>query len=194
MASLVRVVAAAPGVTLSQHGTPRQLSGDLSPSGCKAVSSLAICGPQRVASQGMVEHPRCATSRPGLGKSNNGIGGGAGLLDRPKFDQSQLNGGPSTEEGGDIGLLKRMMKNRGGDKYRVLLLDHEKHTESGVTKVLPTVVPSVTAEDARRAFHESKELGAGLVTLAIKEHAEFYAQQMARHGLRSTIAPDGDTV
>lgn len=28
-----------------------------------------------------------------------------------------------------MGNLKQRLRNRGGDKYRVLLLDHERHTE-----------------------------------------------------------------
>eukprot|EP00270_Netrium_digitus_P009296 TRINITY_DN2829_c0_g1_i1.p1 TRINITY_DN2829_c0_g1~~TRINITY_DN2829_c0_g1_i1.p1 ORF type:complete len:205 (+),score=18.51 TRINITY_DN2829_c0_g1_i1:99-713(+) len=117
--------------------------------------------------------------------------GGAGLLERPGLDQSSSSSAPKTDEGGEMGKLRQRLRHDGGDRYRVLLLDHERHTESYVAKVLPTVVPSVTADDARRIFAESREMGAGLVTLAVKEHAEFYAQMMVRKGLRSTIAPDG---
>lgn len=120
-----------------------------------------------------------------------GSGGGAGVLEKPGLDQSfGQDKGPSTESGGEMGRLKDRMRTGGGDQYRVLLLDHARHTEGLVVKVLPVVVPSTTASDARRVFQESRALGAGLVTLAIKEHAEFYAQTMAMKGLRATIEPD----
>lgn len=121
-----------------------------------------------------------------------GSSGGAGVLERPGLDQSRENAdAPKTDAGGDMAQLRQRMRTGGGDKYRVLLLDDERHTEDRVTKVLPTVVPAVTAEDARRLFNESRELGQALVTLAVKEHAEFYAQTMAMRGLRATIQPDG---
>lgn len=126
--------------------------------------------------------------RPGLG----GGGGGTGVLERPGFDQSQFEATPSAEEGGEIGKVREKRGTGGGDRYKVLLLDHERHTESQVAAVLPKVVPSVTPDEARRCFHESRQTGAGLVTVTVKEHAEFYAQMMARSGLRSTIEPDGD--
>ncbi|CAI6011774.1 unnamed protein product [Closterium sp. NIES-65] len=95
--------------------------------------------------------------------------GGASVLERPGLDQSGgADGAPKTDAGGEMGQLKQRMRNGGGDRYRVLLLDHEKHTEDGVAKVLPTVVPSVTVDDARRVFNESRELGQGLVCVAIK--------------------------
>uniref|UniRef100_A0A453FV70 Adaptor protein ClpS core domain-containing protein n=1 Tax=Aegilops tauschii subsp. strangulata TaxID=200361 RepID=A0A453FV70_AEGTS len=61
-----------------------------------------------------------------------------------------------------------------------------------VETALPQVVPSVTAEAARQLFHESRQKGAALVIVAVKEHAEFYAQMMVRHGLRSAIEPESD--
>lgn len=125
--------------------------------------------------------------RPGLGG-----GGGTGVLERPGFDQSQFDTTPSAEEGGEMGKVREKRGSGGGDRYKVLLLDHERHTESQVAAVLPKVVPSVTPEEARRCFRESRQIGAGLVTVTVKEHAEFYAQMMARSGLRSTIEPDGD--
>jgi hypothetical protein len=37
-----------------------------------------------------------------------------------------------------------------------------------VAAVLPKVVPSVTPEEARKCFHESRQTGAGLVTVTVK--------------------------
>ncbi|XWS35246.1 hypothetical protein CRYUN_Cryun21dG0109500 [Craigia yunnanensis] len=98
--------------------------------------------------------------------------GGAGVLERPSFDQSQFD--PSTQvlEGGDIGRLK----------------------DKKVAKVLPQVVPSVTPDDARKLFHVSRENGVAVVIVAVKEHAEFYSEMMVRGGLRSTIEPDSSVV
>eukprot|EP00249_Psilotum_nudum_P008788 c21508_g1_i1 orf=124-723(+) len=123
-----------------------------------------------------------------------GGGGGAGVLDKPGLDQSGSSPQPSVEEGGERGRLLQKLRYGGGDRYRVLLLDHERHTEAQVAAVLPKVVPSVTPDEARRCFHDSRETGAGLVTVTVKEHAEFYAQMMARCGLRSFIEPDIDMI
>ncbi|KDO53039.1 hypothetical protein CISIN_1g034596mg [Citrus sinensis] len=81
-----------------------------------------------------------------------------------------------------------------GDSYRVLLIDDTRHSEKLVAKVLPQVVPSVTPDDARKLFHESREHGMAIVIVTVKEHAEFYAQMMVRGGLRSTIEPDSSTL
>lgn len=116
---------------------------------------------------------------------------GPGLMEKPGLDQADTAGGVKTEEGGEMGKLRARIRRRGGSRYRVLLLDHERHIESYVITVLPKVVPMVTEEQARQAFHDSRELGAGLVIVAVREHAEYYAQMMVRKGLRSTIEPEG---
>lgn len=121
--------------------------------------------------------------------------GGTGVLERPGYDRSlPVSPTPKADEGGEMGKLRDKRGSGGGERYKVLLLDHEKHTESQVTAVLPKVVPSVTPEEAKRCFHQSRLKGAGLVTVAVKEHAEFYAQMMIRSGLRSAIEPDGDVI
>lgn len=85
--------------------------------------------------------------------------------------------------------------------------------------MLPQVVPSVTSDLARELFHESREMGVALVIVTVKvlgkpqtqnikfhsftddqliayfyvikqEHAEFYAQMMTLHGLRTAIEED----
>ncbi|KAJ7954496.1 ATP-dependent Clp protease adapter protein ClpS [Quillaja saponaria] len=105
--------------------------------------------------------------------------GGAGLLERPSLDQTQFDPATQVQEG--------------GDSYRVLLIDDIRHTEKLVAKVLPQVVPSVTPDDARRLFNESREKGVAIVIVTVKEHAEFYVQMMIRGGLRSTMEPDATT-
>lgn len=116
------------------------------------------------------------------------------MLERPGLDQSQPSQEARVEEGGEMGKLPQRRKFAGGDRYRVLLLDHDKHTESQVESVLPKIVPSVTADKARICYQDSRQKGAGLVTVTVKEHAEFYAQMMARSGLRSGIEPDISTL
>ncbi|XP_058090392.1 ATP-dependent Clp protease adapter protein CLPS2, chloroplastic-like [Magnolia sinica] len=120
-------------------------------------------------------------------------GGGAGLLERPTFDQSQFDRMIQAEEGGDIGRVTDEKGTRGGDSYKVLLIDDARHTEKLVEKVLPQVVPSVTLDEARSLFHESRKNGVAVVIVALKEHAEFYAQMMIRKGLQSAIEPDSNT-
>ncbi|KAL4291639.1 hypothetical protein GQ457_14G000150 [Hibiscus cannabinus] len=120
--------------------------------------------------------------------------GGAGVLERPSFDQSQFD--PSTQvlEGGDIGRSADRKGTGSGDSYRVLLVDDARHSEELVAKVLPQAVPSVTPDDARKLFHVSRENGVAVVIVTVKEHAEFYSQMMVRGGLRSIIEPDSHTV
>ncbi|KAF2953148.1 ATP-dependent Clp protease adapter protein CLPS2, chloroplastic [Oryza sativa Japonica Group] len=117
---------------------------------------------------------------------------GGALLERPAFDQSQLDTLPVTQEGGDTGRMRDRRGSGSGDSYKVLLIDDARHTEKLVEKALPQVVPSVTAEAARQLFHASRQKGAALVIVAVKEHAEFYAQMMVRQGLRSAIEPESD--
>ncbi|KAJ8490500.1 hypothetical protein OPV22_012221 [Ensete ventricosum] len=131
-----------------------------------------------------------ATGGGGLGSSR----GGAGLLERPTFDQSQFDPLPEAQEGGDIGRLASRKGLRSGDSYRVLLVDDPRHTEKLVENALPQVVPSITADGARKRFRESRQRGVAVVVVTVKEHAEFYAQMMLRHGLRSAIEPDSNPV
>ncbi|XP_022761772.1 ATP-dependent Clp protease adapter protein CLPS1, chloroplastic-like [Durio zibethinus] len=116
--------------------------------------------------------------------------GGAGVLERPGFDQSQFEPSTKVLEGGDIGRLRNKKGIGSGGSYRVLLVDDAGHSEKLVAKVLPQVVPSVTPDDARKLFHVSRENGVAVVIVTVKEHAEFYSQMMIRGGLRSTIEPD----
>ncbi|KAG6530228.1 ATP-dependent Clp protease adapter protein CLPS2, chloroplastic-like [Zingiber officinale] len=118
--------------------------------------------------------------------------GGSGLLERPTFDLSQFDAVPQVQEGGDIGRLTTRRGVGRGDNYKVLLIDDQKHTEKLVKNVLPQVVPSVTSDLARELFHESREMGVALVIITVKEHAEFYAQMMTLHGLRSAIEADSN--
>ncbi|KAB5537958.1 hypothetical protein DKX38_015491 [Salix brachista] len=121
------------------------------------------------------------------------IKGGTGVLERPTFDQSQFDPSSQALEGGDIGRLRDKRGVGSGDSYRVLLIDDARHSERLAAKVLPQAVPSVTPDDARKLFHESRENGVAVVIVTVKEHAEFYSQMMNRGGLRSIIEPDSKT-
>lgn len=54
---------------------------------------------------------------------------GGAVLERPAFDQSQLDTLPVTQEGGDPGRLKGGRRSGSGDSYKVLLVDDVRHTE-----------------------------------------------------------------
>ncbi|KAD1709730.1 hypothetical protein R6Q59_032435 [Mikania micrantha] len=120
--------------------------------------------------------------------------GGASVLERPSFDQSQFDPATQVQEGGDIGRVRDKKNTGSGDSYKVLLIDDARHTEKLVVKALPQAVPAVTPDDARKLFNLSRENGLAVVLVTVKEHAEFYAQMMMRKGLRSTIEPDSNTV
>ncbi|KAG0502118.1 hypothetical protein HPP92_002190 [Vanilla planifolia] len=134
-----------------------------------------------------------AAMNPFRGKRKSGSSkGGTSVIEKPTFDQSQFDPLPKVMEGGDIGKLGDKWVLGGGGSYRVLLVDDARHTEKLVANALPQIVPSITPDDARTLFHESRNKGASIVTVALKEHAEFYAQMMLQHGLRSAIEPDSD--
>ncbi|PNH12895.1 ATP-dependent Clp protease adapter protein ClpS [Tetrabaena socialis] len=132
------------------------------------------------------------------------FGGGRGnTLDRPDVDVSKRLGGfdlsdfnlggwtPSTESGRNGGDVdKDKLTPAGGGNYRVLLVDSPQHSEKTVVRAIVQVVPNADEAHARNCFHTSKQLGIGLVTTALKEHAEFYRQQLYVYGCRTTIEPD----
>ena len=117
----------------------------------------------------------------------------SGVLDRPDFDQGLPNLGPITESNygaTDLGDGKVL----GGGDYRLLLLDSEKHTEQLVVSAITTVVAGTDEQHAKNCFMTSKQLGQALVTSALKEHAEFYCQEMLRKGCKASIEPDTTTL
>jgi len=64
---------------------------------------------------------------------------GGAVLERPAFDQSQLDALPVAEEGGDPGRLKDGRRSGSGDSYKVLLVDDVRHTEQHGKHALPPV-------------------------------------------------------
>lgn len=52
------------------------------------------------------------------------------------------------------------------------------------------VVVGTSEEHALNCYHTARELGQAMVTSCLQEHAEFYALQMAKNGVRCTIEPD----
>lgn len=85
-------------------------------------------------------------------------------------------------------------KGTGGGHHRVLLLDSEKHTEELVVKAILTAIPGTDEGHAANCFHTARSLGMAIVTTALLEIAEFYAQQLYRYGVRATIEPDTTTI
>ncbi|KAI3976457.1 hypothetical protein MKX01_008315 [Papaver californicum] len=127
-------------------------------------------------------------------RSGGGAGGGAGILERPNLDISQFEHTPKVEEGGDMGKLKHRTAIGNGDGCKVLLIDDTRHTEKSVASILPKAVPSVTSDAAKELFHVSRQNGAAVVIIAVKEHAEFYLEMMTNLGLNAAIEPDSSTV
>lgn len=62
-----------------------------------------------------------------------------------------------------------------------------------MVKSLTQVVPSCDEQHARNCFNTSKTLGMAIVTSCLKEHAEFYMQQLYRYGVKTAIEPDTTT-
>ena len=52
--------------------------------------------------------------------------------------------------------------------HRLLLLNHEKHTEKQVVEAICTVVSGVTPEQALNCYNTAKQLGQAIITSCIK--------------------------
>lgn len=168
-------------VLLTKHSLP-----------LKSSSASAALTPYRKISLHLNQKKKLSSISVSMSLSDlfGGIGGGAGVLERPKFDQSQFEPSTQLEEGGDIGRVRVRRGPQSGDGYRVLLIDDMRHSEDLVAKVLPQAVPAVTPDAARDLFLLSREIGLAVVIVAVKEHAEFYSEMMVRGGLQSRIEPD----
>eukprot|EP00884_Botryococcus_braunii_P016281 jgi/Botrbrau1/3336/Bobra.0048s0031.1 len=120
-------------------------------------------------------------------------GGEQVFLDRPGFDRSGGDAAVLTESGyGSSDTVRD--KKLGGGNYRVLLVDAPQHSEKLVVNVIPKVVQGTTEEHARNCFYTSRQLGQAIVVTALKEHAEFYREQLFMQGLRTIIEPDTTTI
>ena len=61
-------------------------------------------------------------------------------------------------------------------------------------QVVPKVVQGVSEDQARNAFVTSKQLGQAMITSCLKEHAEFYVEQLMRQQVKSSMEPDTTTL
>ncbi|KAG2484494.1 hypothetical protein HYH03_016723 [Edaphochlamys debaryana] len=135
------------------------------------------------------------------------FGGGGNVIDRPSdVDVSKRLGGfdlsdwgsswtPTPEAGRNgSGIDKQKNSPPGGGNYRVLLVDNTQHSEKGVTRAICSVIPGADESHAKNCYATSKQLGMALVTTALKEHAEFYREQLYQYGCRTVIEPDSTTV
>lgn len=52
----------------------------------------------------------------------------------------------------------------------------------------------VSEDQARNAFVTSKQLGQAMITSCLKEHAEFYVEQLMRQQVKSSMEPDTTTM
>ncbi|KAL5993512.1 hypothetical protein ACLOJK_014437 [Asimina triloba] len=91
---------------------------------------------------------------------------------------------------GDTGKLSNQEVTTREGRYKILLVYARRHTEKLVMEILPEVVSSVTPEEARRLFHESRNECTALVIVAVKEQAEFYVETMVEKGLRAAMEPE----
>lgn len=111
------------------------------------------------------------------------------VLDRPGIDLTGSPDAPSTETGRGSGDTDKS-KGTGGGSFRVILLASEKHTKQRCVQAITTVIPGIDESRAENCYVTAQSIGMALVTVCLKEHAEFYCQQLFRYGCRSTIEPD----
>ncbi|KAI8473546.1 MAG: hypothetical protein J3K34DRAFT_410450 [Monoraphidium minutum] len=127
-------------------------------------------------------------------------GGDGGVTERPKdvgvveragWDADKDSGGVATlarPESGDGAASGN--KGSSGGNFRLLLIDAPAHTERRVVAGICGVVAGVDEARAKNVYDTSKQLGMAIVVSCLKEHAEFYRQQLYLHGLKTAIEPD----
>ena len=116
-----------------------------------------------------------------------------GTIDRPDL----LREGSSIINLTDAGfgsVETKEDKKLGGGNYRVILLDDPKHTEELVVHAITTVLPGTDVNHAKNCFVTSRELGAAIIISCLREHAEFYGEQIFKLGCRTKIEPDTATI
>ena len=74
-----------------------------------------------------------------------------------------------------------------------MLLDRPKHTEKLVVQVITTVVGADELH-AKNCFATSRKLGQAMILSCLKEHAEFYVEQITRQGVTAKMEPDTTTL
>lgn len=151
----------------------------------KPCRTVAVAGAHTVAAL----HPR--PRQPTVCRLGDSRGGA--VLDRPDFLTGDRSSTPDTESGRGAteGNNRRGM---GGGNHRVLLLDSPNHTEDRVVQAILTVIPGTDESHAANCFHTARSLGMALVTTALLEVAEHYAQELYRRGCKTTIEPDTTTL
>ena len=82
---------------------------------------------------------RTKATPAGVAAAPQANSGGGAVLERPAFDQSQLDVLPVAEEGGNPGRLKDGRRSGSGNSYKVLLVDDVRHTEQHGKHALPPV-------------------------------------------------------
>lgn len=147
----------------------------------------AVFRPPAVAPRAAVA-ARCTPTVARLGGRSDGA-----VLDRPGL----LTGGPGSDAQTESGRgASQGAGGRGarGGAHRVLLLDADRHTEALVVRAITTAIPGTPETHAANCFHTARQLGAAIVTTALLEIAEHYAQQLFKMGVRATIEPDSTTL
>ncbi|KAK9865037.1 hypothetical protein WJX84_002307 [Apatococcus fuscideae] len=120
-------------------------------------------------------------------------GGGTSTIDRPDLLREN-RGTINLTEAGFGGTEQKPDKKLGGGNYRVILLDDPKHTEELVVQAITTVLPGTEVNHAKNCFVTSRKLGAAIIISCLKEHAEFYGEQIFKMGCRTKIEPDTATI
>jgi len=171
--------------TLLGYSTQRSVSGS-----CRIESKASI----------KVENARCESASivvsrlrvcPAVSATDGGRGRGA-VIERPDFLTKDGSNVVQTESG--RGSIDKSKNVGGGGSYRVLLLDSPRHSEERVVRAITSVVPGTDEAHASNCYYTAKSLGMAIVTTALLEIAEFYAQQMYRMGCRTSVEPDGTVV
>jgi len=148
--------------------------------------------------------PTVATSRrvtvPVVARFSGGREGN--VMDRPDMeikrqgwdsdkDGDMMGGGLATLTDRDNGGTDRARNAPpGGGNYRVLLLNSPSHTEKGVVSAITRVIPGTDEAHAKNCYATSVSLGMAIVVSVLKEHAEFYSEQLYRWGCKTAIEPD----
>lgn len=167
--------------TLRQYGLQKSTSNYI-------IDSSILIKVENARSEGSFDR---TVSRFRVLATRGGREGGA-VIERPDFLTKDGSNTPQTESG--RGSIDKSKNAGGGGSYRVLLLHSPNHSEERVVKAITSVVPGTDEAHASNCYYTAKSLGMAIVTTALLEIAEFYAQQMYRMGCRTSIEPDSTVV
>lgn len=74
--------------------------------------------------------------------------------------------------------------------YKVILFNDDQHDMGYVVAVLLNLISHLNQQQATQIMLTAHLTGSAVVVICPKEHAEYYRERLAGHGLSATIEPE----